>query len=187
MNINSLWKSKPKRNSRSSRSFSSCHGSTLGHEPECFRIQRRMEQFDKLLLAEHARIQDHIDELTELRCELKADCSCRHKFERQLTKMEKRVMKLRGEMQEVRKYLLDSDCYLNQNEQRQREMTHRLQELWNLITECIEFREVDLDGGPAPPATSATSVKVVKTNPVITVQSSPANSSAVISTTQNAK
>lgn len=109
-----------------------------------------MEQFDSLLLAEHSRIQEHIDALTDLRCDLKSDCQCRDKFERLLGKMEKRVMKLRGEMQDCRKYLLDADCYLQQNEQRQRELQHRLQELWNLVGECCQLREFEVEKAAAP-------------------------------------
>lgn len=130
-----------------------------------------MEQFDKLLLAETVRIQDHLDQLSELRCELRADCTCRQRFERQLAKMEKKVLRLRGEMQEVRKTLLDSDCYLHQNEQRQREMQHRLQELWNLMTEYCEFGEVELQSGRPVKVITTT-----KTAPAVTIESPAATS-----------
>lgn len=105
-----------------------------------------MEQFDQLLIAEHNKIQEHIEELTELRCELQSDCRCRKNFEKRMMKIEKRIMKLRSEMQDVRKHLMDSDCYLHKNEQRQKELQTRLQELWNLITECCQLRELDVVG-----------------------------------------
>lgn len=139
MNLNSLWKTKRKR---SSRSLSLC-----GHDGETGYVQRRMEHFEKLLLSETLRIQDHMDELAELRCEIKSDCTCRQKFEKQVARLEKRVMKLRGEMQDLRQLLLDSDCHLHKNEQRQRELQHRLQELWSLISECTDFRDVELQKG----------------------------------------
>lgn len=176
MNINSLWKAKPKRRgSNYSRSRVSCSNISSSHEAECFRVQRRMEQFDKLLMVEHARIQDHMDELEELRCELKADCNCRSRFEKQLQKMEKRVMKLRAELQDARKSLLDSDCLLQQGDQRHREMQHRLQELWGLITDCLEFKDVDLvngrNGGPGQVKVVATTAST-PTSPV-TIMSTP--------------
>lgn len=138
------------------------------HEPECYSIQRRMDQFDSLLNAEHSRIQEHITELSELRCELKADCQFRNRFERQLAKMEKRVMKLCTEMQDCRKYLLDSDFYLHQNEQRQSELQHRLQELWNLIAESCRFGE-DLTVTTSYIPLAASAPKVMATTP-LTVQ-----------------
>lgn len=161
MNLNSLWKPKCRRQSRRSRS---CTGRDKCQEADCFRAQRRMDQFDQMLQAEHARIQDHFDALSDLKLELKSDCKCRNRVNRQLSKLEKRVMKLRAELQSVRKCLLDSDSYLHQSEQRQREMQNRLQELWNLITDCFELRDVDLqNGGVIVPAYETTTLISVPT------------------------
>lgn len=170
MNLNSLWKPNCRRQSHNR----SCNSRNKCQEADCFRVQRRMDQFDQMLKAEHARIQDHFDALSDLKLELKSDCKCRNRVNRQLSKLEKRVMKLRAELQSVRKCLLDSDSYLHQNEQRQQEMQHRLQELWNLITDCFEFRDVDLqDGGVIVPTYATTTLISVPTMEAPTTTTPP--------------
>lgn len=182
MNINSLWSNKKRRRrgsvGRCGSRMSTCSG-PIAHNTECYQMEKRMEQFDQLLMAEHNKIQEHIDELTELRCELQSDCRCRKLFEKRMLKIEKRIMKLRSEMQDVRKHLMDSDCYLHKNEQRQRELQARLQELWNLITECCQLREMEVEG----PNGSIVKVEAIPVAAKPTIIASPATAPGVVTET----